>query len=61
MDRKRRNRAFGYHIDKTNANGSPPGMNTTTITGTTFQNAGVPFVAGAQYMGRAIVADHPER
>ncbi|MBK6776281.1 MAG: T9SS type A sorting domain-containing protein [Flavobacteriales bacterium] len=45
---------LGYHIDRINANGSLTRINTTMITGTTFQNAGVPFVAGAQYMVRAI-------
>ncbi|MFZ1688026.1 MAG: T9SS type A sorting domain-containing protein, partial [Flavobacteriales bacterium] len=44
---------LGYNIDRINTNGSHTRVNTSLITGTTFQNASVPFVSGAQYMVRA--------
>ena len=44
---------LGYNIDRINANGSLSRVNTSVIPGTSFQNASVPFVAGAQYMVRA--------
>ncbi|MFZ1688971.1 MAG: hypothetical protein WAU70_16235 [Flavobacteriales bacterium] len=44
---------LGYNIDRINTNGSLTRVNTTLITGTSFQNSSVPFVSGAQYIVRA--------
>ncbi|MEO8066857.1 MAG: T9SS type A sorting domain-containing protein [Flavobacteriales bacterium] len=44
---------LGYYIDKINANGTLTRINTSIITGTTYQNSGVAFTSGAEYMVRA--------
>ncbi|MEO8066858.1 MAG: T9SS type A sorting domain-containing protein [Flavobacteriales bacterium] len=44
---------LGYNIDRVNADGTLTRMNTSLITGTTFQDASVLFTSGAEYMVRA--------
>lgn len=44
---------LGYYIDKLNANGTLTRINTTIITGNTYQSSGVSFTPGAEYMVRA--------
>lgn len=44
---------LGYNIDRVNANGTLTRVNTSLITGTTFQDPGVLFSSGTEYMVRA--------
>ncbi|MEO8590705.1 MAG: hypothetical protein ABI432_15125, partial [Flavobacteriales bacterium] len=45
---------LGYHIYKFNGTGAITRLTTTPVTGTTYLNAAIPFIAGAQYMVRAV-------
>ncbi len=45
---------IGYHIYRFSSNGSITRLTTSPVTGTSYQNAAIPFEAGREYMVRAV-------